>query len=480
MRLIRIAIVIATVAALHISCRSVLPVMSAGPVRALVDSTVEDRSQVAITVLNGNLALVRETRSVNLKAGRQILRFIGVSDAVIPESVRVRAMGAKDQVTFEEQNYNADLLTPQRIAEASIGDRVRASVVSRVTGDEEEIEGVLLSGPDGVLIQTDRGVTALAKGTRIEMDDVPVILTAQPVLSWIAAIQDKGTHEVEVTYLTRGISWHADYVVDVDQKKNRARVQSWATIENNTALVVEDAELQLLAGDVNLVANEIMWRSMDAAQERMPSPPPPMPREEALFEYHLYTVQRPLTVGARQQKQIALTSAEEVPFRVSHLMRVPLTSKMQRSVPTVLRLDFEHVESGPLGVPLPAGRVALWTEDLGTGQRIQVGQVALDHTPVGEPFRIELPGDPAIYGKWVPMRTGRDDEGRSLLEGDFDVRNNRFARIRADIRITVPGTQDVKVFADGREAAREDAGTWKLTVELDQNEEKKIAIRTRP
>ncbi|MCP4674653.1 MAG: hypothetical protein GY854_03895 [Deltaproteobacteria bacterium] len=389
MRLIHIAIVLAT--ALHVSCKSIPPVTR--PVHSRVDSTLQDRFQAAITVHSGNLALVRETRRIHLKSGRQILRFIGVSDAVIPESVRVRAIGTDAQVVFEEQNFDADLLTPRRIAEAGIGDRARAYVVNQVTGDEKEIEGVLLSGQDGVLIQTDSGVTALPKGARIEMDDVPDTLVAQPVLSWITTCRDAGTFEVEVTYLTRGISWHADYVVDVDQKKHSARVQAWATIDNNTALALEDAELQLLAGDMNLLGNEVfevMSRLIDDTEERMPSPSPPLPKEEALFEYHLYTVQRPLAIRARQKKQIALASAEGVPFKVSRFTRSSLTSKTLRSVPTVLRLEFEHVKGGPLGVPLPAGRVALWTEDARTGQRIQVGRVSLSHTPVGEPLLIEL------------------------------------------------------------------------------------------
>ncbi len=482
MRIAIAAALIALISSLSVSCKPRRPVAPLGPLLARVDSTVNDRSDVAITVLNQNLAVVRETRRVRLAEGRQQIRFIGVSDKIVPESIRVKTSEGAEPVVFEEQNYDANLLTPARVAELAVGVRVRAFETNPVTGVEERLEGILLNEQSDFLIQTEEGVRELHPDARIEMDTLPDGLTARPVLSWIAAAPTDGEFNIEVIYLTRGISWRADYVVDIDQQRRLAKVHAWATIDNTTALSLQGATLQLLAGDVNLLNEPIRLEQtmiVGTEADALP-PPPPMPKQEELFEYHLYTVQRPLSIRARQQKQIALTAADNVPFAVLHLAWFTLSDRTIKNIATALRIDLEHEKGGPLDVPLPAGKAALWTEDVSIGQRIQVGEISVDHTPVGEPLRLELPGDPAIAGMWIPERARHDDEGRFIVDGELRIRNNHHALTRAEVRLNTLGDPDVSLQTDGKDVPRADAATWKLMVDLKSTEEKTFTIRTRP
>jgi hypothetical protein len=479
MRLTRIAVAMCSVA-LFASCKPGRQVSTGGPALKNVSAGTEDRVGVGITVLNDNLALVRETRRVDLQEGRQVLSFVGVSDEIIPESVRVTASKGEHPLFFEEQNYDTDLVAPERIIEKGIGAKVRVYAVNSATGEEEEVQGTLLSGSKGILIETGEGVREVSSGARIEMDEVPRGLLSEPVLSWITGAQNTGGFEIEAIYLTRGISWRADYIIDVDQIERKARVQAWATIDNRTALALENAGLQLLAGEVN-VLKQVMVETFTGAFDAMKAEPaaPPMPKEEALFEYHLYTVERPLDIRARQQKQIALASADGVAFAVTHKMRPYLAEQTIEDLPTAVVLEIEHAEGTPLGVPLPAGRAAVWTEDKGAGRRLQVGEVEVDHTPVGEPLKIELPNDPAVRGKWTPIRARWNENGRFLVQGALEVRNNHSAPTRLEIEVSVPGSLDITLVADGEEVPEEDAGAWKIAVELEPNQLRTIAIQTR-
>jgi len=446
------------------------------------DTGPEQRTALGLTALNNGLALVRETRRVVLPPGRQLLRFTGVSDEVIPESVRVEIPGQVTAIVFEEQNYDADLITPGRVAESAVGATVRAYVANPRTGDEDILEGTLLSGPRGAMIETTDGITELPAKVRLTVAEMPPNLVSRPTLSWIVDAGQGGSFPIEVIYLTRGISWRADYVVDIDQRHNRARVQGWATVDNRTALTLADAQLQLLAGDVNQVGplrlEQTMIVGLDLAEAEPMSAA--LPDEEALFEYHLYTVPRPLTIGARQQKQVALVAAEEVPFEVTHLARVLLDEVTRPLKSKSVRLSLEHEEEGPMGVPLPGGRAVLWIEDIATGQRIQVGEHLVDHIPVGEPLVIESPGDPAINGKWIPDRHSRDDLNRHFVDGALTVRNNRGNPTPLELILRVPGNPQVEVEVDGVVLS----GGYGLQVRryevtLEPDEEKKLTVRTR-
>jgi hypothetical protein len=465
-------------AAVLASCGPKSPVLQTDALKR-VDLNTDVRKKLAITVTNRNLALVRETRLASMGKGHQVLHLRGISDEIISESVRVSSAGSNFKLDFDEQNYDADLITPSQILEHQIDRPIRIYLVNPGTGKEELVEGILRSGEKGVLFETKGGIHVLPPQVRFEIDELPQELSSQPVLSWLVNSSREGQCDIDTTYLTGGFSWTADYVVDIDQKTETADIQAWATVTNDTALALEDTSLQLVAGDLNLVRQpdspvETILEESDRAMPLMA----PLPAEETLFEYHLYTFPNPIDLAARQQKQLTLAQGTDVPFATRHSMRVLLTNNLQEHLPTTLKLEIEHKSQGALPVSLPAGTVAIWTTDEGSNQRITVGETRIDHTPVDEPFALELSGDPAIRGRWIPERSSNDEFGRRLLEGDLKIVNRTSKKIMTEIEFDAIGNKAVVLTAD--QEPIEGVSPWILNIGLEPNEEKTIAIRTLP
>ncbi|MCW5936209.1 MAG: DUF4139 domain-containing protein [Fimbriimonadaceae bacterium] len=366
---------------------------------------------VQLTVYNKGFALVRESRVFNLRSGMQEVSVEDVAAMIEANSVGVRNLTDPKGFRVLEQNYQYDLISPSAILNKAVGQVI---VFNRVlpNGQREVVRGTLLSAPyatvsdqygnqsgswNGMVIRTEDGRILLNPTGEIEVSSLPNGLISKPTLVWMVDSARAGESKVEMSYLTQGMNWSADYVLSLDAKGTAGDLNGWVTMTNNSGATFEGAKLKLLAGDVYRVVprmrmaakNEAMRFDADAGRGGF--------QEESFAEYHLYTLQRPATLKNKEIKQISLLEAQGMKVDkklVVDAMRTysgwrPSEGEVGTGPITPLFLvEFENTEANQLGIPLPEGTVKVYQRDSSGGSQM-IGEASIDHTPRKE--RISLP-----------------------------------------------------------------------------------------
>src|SRR6266850_1536204 len=283
-------------------------------------STLKDQQSVAITIYNENMALVKDTRRVTLDAGANHLALREVSGRMRPETASLRSLSHPGALTLIEQNFDFDLLTPAKLLEKYVGRTVRIVKTHPTTGAESVETATVLAANNGVVLKIgDRIETGLPG--RIVYDSVPANLRDRPTL--VTQLQNKqaGEQTLELSYLTGGLSWKADYVAELNAADSALDLNGWVTLTNQSGTAYPNARLQLVAGDVNRVRDEFKAAVATGKMRAAEAPASRQMTQEALFEYHLYTLQRPTTIADNQTKQVALLGATSVPVAKELLLQ---------------------------------------------------------------------------------------------------------------------------------------------------------------
>lgn len=380
--------------------------------------TQADQTEVAVTIYNENLALVKDRRRVTLAPGIQNLAFIDVSAQLRPETALLHSDGG--QLGVLEQNFEFDLLTPEKILEESVGDTVKVIKTNPATGAETVEEARVLSVANGLVLKIGDRIETAYPG-RVVFDKVPPRLRARPTLVLELQNGNPGEQQVELSYLTGGLAWKADYVAELAPDEKTMDLSGWVTLTNTSGSAYNDAKLQLVAGNVNQV-RPVMEQAAKSMVLGGAAGAPPMAQEE-LFEYHLYTLGRPTTIGDNQTKQVAMLSGAGIPvvkeYRLVNIgtaYNYPL-GDMARVNATV-RMAFDNKEADHLGMPLPKGTVRVYKNDSG-GQALFVGEDAIDHTPKGETVHLDL--GQAFDVTAQPKQTEFEQLSDRVFEAAFEI-----------------------------------------------------------
>jgi len=358
-------------------------------------STLADQQEVAVTIYNENLALVKDQRKLLLKPGASALAFRDVSARMRPETALLRSTSAPGSLAVLEQNFDFDLLTPQKLLEKYVGRSVSVIRTNPATGVETTEQAEVLSANSGVVLKIGQRIETGIPG-RIVYGDVPPNLRDRPTL--VMALDNSGATQqsVELSYLTGGLAWKADYVVELNAADDALDISGWVTLTNTSGATYRNAKLQLVAGDVNQVRPQMEGRVMALA-----APAPAMAKarsdmaEESLFEYHLYTLNRPTTIAENQTKQVSLLSASGVPARKELLLRgndyyyQSSYGELGQKMKVAVFVEFDNKESAHLGMPLPKGVIRVYKKDR-AGNAQFIGEDRVDHTPRNEKVRLKL------------------------------------------------------------------------------------------
>ena len=356
-----------------------------------ITSTAADRSGTAVTVYNDNLALVKEKRKLNLPAGPVRLSLREVSAQLQAETALLRAVTGKP-ITLIEQNFDFDLLTPQKLLDKYVGREVTVIRTNPINGAETREKATVLAAGQGTVLRFADRIETGVPG-RIVYDSVPPNLRDRPTLS-VLFDGAGGNQTVELSYLTGGLSWKADYVAELAADGKSLDLSGWVTLTNSSGASYDNANLQLVAGTVNRVANQqpMSLGKMERAQiaDRVAS----APREESLSDYHLYTFDRPTTLAENQTKQLALLSASNVPAEREYLLagaeyyyQSRYDTLGEKLKPAVF-LIFQN-KGSQLSKPLPAGTVRAYARD-SQGAAQFVGEDHIEHTAKNETVRLRL------------------------------------------------------------------------------------------
>ncbi len=405
----------------------------------------------------GGYALVSETRHVRLPAGTSELRFEGVTGGIVPQSAIVTGLGP----AVLEKNRDARLLSPGALLDASLGERLTLRRTSRATGQTVVQDAIVRSTGDGVVIQTAAGIEALrctGLAETLTARDVPTGLSAKPTLSVRVRSPQPVEADVTLSYISNNFDWQANYIAELSPAGDRISLFAWMTLANGDATGFADAQTQAVAGKlnrqrINVPAGEstgiwircwpqgktneiydtagydiVVTGSRIQAGRLVPPPPPPaaerdggddygpamLALEERLGDVRLYRIPETVTVAAHSQKQVAMIVQPAVKVQSIVRLRTELGTTEPEPMERVLVSRNRAVDG--LGLPLPAGRLALFGRR--DGRRVLIGEGQLDDRTVGEKVEIPVGWATGVFARQVQSED--DSEiGRLTLTNDL-------------------------------------------------------------
>jgi hypothetical protein len=448
----------------------------------LATSVRADQSGVAITIYNSGLALVKDRRTVQLPVGRCDLRFMDVATAVIPASVQVRSLSDAAALVVLEQSYEYDLLSPQKLLEAYVGKEVKLYQQNPATGREEPVTATLLSTTNGPVYRIGTEIICGHPG-RVIVPAAPDSLFTTPTLVWSLDNRRERPHTLEATYLTSGIAWRADYVMTLNEKDDRADLGGWITITNNSGATYRDAEVRLVAGEVNRVREEP--RNDRALRSAMPMAALAAPqfKEEGLLEYQMYALQQPGTIKDNQSRQISLLTAANIPVHkelllsgASYYYQNRYNGDITRQQKVGVYLELENRERHHLGIPLPRGTVRVYKQD-STHLLQFVGEDGIEHTPKDEMVRIRLGDAFDVVGDKRQTDWKKLADGTCEAAYEISIRNHKNEGVTVRVLEPVPGDWTLLESSHGQ--ARTDGGILEYRLPVAAGGETKLTYRVR-
>ena len=459
----------------------------AAPVNELV-SSANSREATAITVYNDDLALIKERRRATLTPGLTRMSLREVSARIRPETALLRAVTGSP-IALIEQNFDFDLLTPAKLLEKYVGREVTVVRSHPTTGDERREKATVLATNEGTVLRFADRIESGVPG-RIVFDQVPTDLRDRPTLSVL--LDGKGGEQsLELSYLTSGLSWKADYVANLSADAKHLDLSGWVTLTNSSGAGYSDAKLQLVAGTVNRV------RPQNYAAARMMRPAPvamaaaPEVAQESLMDYHLYSFERPTTIADNQTKQLALLSASAVPVTRQYVVagydwhyREAQGHDTQKIKPSVF-VKFAN-KGGQMGKPLPAGIIRVYARD-SQGAAQFVGEDRINHTAKNEEIALKLGEafDITAERKQTHFKrlTDKTDKGERNVGSEvsyrIELRNAKDEEVTVRVQESLPG--DWEMVSETHKHAKETSrlAVWNIAVPADGKTVLDFKVRTR-
>lgn len=450
-------------------------------------STIDDQRSVAITVYNSNLGLVKDTRALQLQRGASQLRFMDVAQEINPSTVHIKSLTAPNALNVIEQSYEYDLLNPQKLLDKYVGKDLTL-VLRKLENNTEQLaptRATLLSNNSGQVWRI--GNQIVINPTNVaetRFDQLPSDLIAKPTLVWTLNNTGAESHTVEASYLTTGIDWRADYVVVVNQNDTKADLSGWVTINNNSGATYRNAELKLVAGDVNRVQDVAAGGMVEAREMKVTAAAPQQQfQEQTFFEYHLYSLQRPTTLRNNETKQINLLSASNFNIKKELVLNgqpyyyrgynnpgEPIKEKVGVFV------EFKNSKENNLGQPLPAGIVRVYKADNASAQQF-IGESRIDHTPKDESVKVKLGDafDIAAERKQADYKT----IARRVFEYAYEIRLRNHKDEAVTVIVNEPIGGDWEIISSSFPAEKTAAFAARFMVPIAKDSEAVLNYRVR-
>ncbi len=410
------------------------------PVAAQEDTM--ERDGVALAIYNQGTALVQDRRTFTFEAGTNLLNFTDVAAGIDPTSVTFVSLTDPEGTTVLEQNYVFDLVNSSALLQRYLDQRI---VV--IATDGTEYTGQLLSGRNGeIILRQDDGqviVISLTNVRDMRFPDLPGGLITRPTLRWLVQSAEAGEQQVQLTYLTSGINWTADYNVLLATDNTSLDLNGWITLTNGSGTAYTDAQVKLIAGDVNRLPDYDEAVEMELRAAAAEPAPLADVAQRNFNEYQLYEINRPVTVGANETKQVEFVSGTNIPARTFFVYDAsmpfygsPVMDQYygQTGITDVRNyLEFTTDEDGGLGADLPAGRIRVYQEDV-DGAALLIGENRIDHTPEGEDVQIYLGNAFDLVGSRT--QTNYHLLASNVLEETYEIRlRNRKDSGSVEIRV---------------------------------------------
>jgi len=448
--------------------------------------------------------VVREVRKIDLNQGENTLKFTDVAAGIDPTTVAFKSLTAPDTTSVLEQNYEFDLVSPEKLLQKYVGKQI---IINRkqlpLTDDKsrqpETIEAKLLAY-DGAnfVLQTDNRrlpVELVARSqdiTEIKLFDLDTGLITKPTLVWKIQAEKAGQHDAQVTYQTDGLTWRADYNLVVNKDDTAADLSAWVSILNMSGASYPNSKLKLVAGDV----------------QRLERPDRQQPTvrdsggvfgggresgfaEKSFFEYHLYTLGRSTSLANNSTKQIELFPphvgipvtklfvyyGQPIDFSEWQLPQArterDLGLKMNKKVDVYLQVD--NAQKNGLGIPLPAGRLRVYKKDEADAANEFVGEDVIQHTPKDEHFIARLGSTFDVVGERRQTDFKYDDPAQWVTESfEIKLRNHKKEPVNVIVKEDLYRWTNWQITASSEKYEQQDSRTIHIPVTVPVDGEKTV------
>ena len=336
---------------------------------------------VSVTIYNNGQSLVQDIRQLNIARGRSTVAFPDVSAMIRPETLSFNAA----DTGIIEQNFDFDLLTPQKLMEKAVGQTVTLIRTNPATGAETLQRAEVLSVVGGVVIRVNDHIEVLRDDglpVRVIFDRVPPNLRARPTLSVSLDSVRAGVRPASIRYLTAGLGWSSDYVALFDEARGTVDMQGWVTLTNTTGTTFTQADTLLVAGNVSSGSRPTSRRTSQSSRPELITPGTETADRERLGDFYLYPIDGRTTIANNQIKQVSFLDVQAVPARRIYSRNIPWLSNEADPVSVSTAISFSSSREGGLGDALPAGTVRFYQRDA-EGSPQFIGENGIGHTPMG-------------------------------------------------------------------------------------------------
>ncbi len=410
-------------------------------------TTLNDQTDLAVTVYNSNIALVRDVRQISIPTGAFRLKFMDIAANVNPATVHFRSLTDPTKLDVTEQNYEYDLLDPAKLLHKYVGKEItlERSYLDNNSTKREQIKATLLADNNGTVWKIGNDIVTNPAVESYHFPDVPANLYDHPTL--LMSLENSGARkqQIETSYLAGGLTWNADYVLTVARDDKAADLDGWVTIGNNSGTAFHNAKLQLVAGDLNRLPEPRQAKAMVQFQAGAGTGAAPGFQQESFSEYHLYTLGRKTSVEDKETKQISLLQGTNVP--VDKLFVVNGQNFYYRSQqnpgspikdPVMVYYKFKNAEKSGLGMPLPAGNLRVYQKD-SRGGVLFIGEDHIDHTPKDEDITIHIGNAFDIVAERKQTDYKKIDTHVWEMEYEITLRNHKDTPIVVQVNEPIGG-----------------------------------------
>lgn len=419
----------------------------------------DGEQKLSITIYNNDLALVQDVRKLDVPAGRTRLEFKNVSARIQPQTV---ALGGKG-IGVIEQNFDYDLLTPAKMMEKAVGKQIRILRTNPATGKEVAEIATVLSVNDGVVLKIGDRIEVLRDDgipTRVIFSSIPENLRASPTLSVSVEATEAGPRDVNLSYLTNGLAWRADYVTMFDEAKGQLQLQGWITLSNQSGVTYKNVKTQLVAGAPNTALAE----ADDSDDNSVTAAGTEEAGEESVGDYLIYTLPDRVTIAENQTKQVGFLDMQGVKASKTYQFRADSFASNTNPIHVGVALDFSNKSRA-----LPAGTMRVYMRDK-AGEAKFVGENAIGHTPASSEISLKIGEAFDVTVQPTLVSSEKISRWRTRNSMSYTIRNAQKKPVTVEIR--QGGLwRDGKVEKESLKSRRVDARTLGWSVPVPANGE---------
>lgn len=423
-------------------------------------------AQTSMTIYNQNFATVRTNLSLSLEKGINQFSMSDIPAAIEPTSVHLAPIKKSDKIVITLQNFEYDLANTSKIL-----DKYLDREIEIIAKNGELFTGILKSfdGENIVIQKKDLGINMVNRKEiqNINLEKMPENFYTKPTLNWELFANRKGEHQAKLSYITKKITWDAQYVAVLSSDEKSLNLASWISLDNRCGKAFKNVDLKLMAGDVHLAEEKRLYGDgMRITAEKGFAAPQVV--EEEFFEYHLYTVKnRKIDINNNQQKQISLFDPTDVSSK--KIFRYDCNSAGNVNV----FIKFENKEKYGLGIPLPKGKIRVFKKGKENEAEF-IGEDRISHTPKNEEVELKIGTAFDIKGEFKTLSSDKISRNAKREEYEIEFRNRKDENVV--IEVTKRLGRNWTIEKSDEEYVQKDAFNVKFEVEIPAEQIKKFSF----